>query len=44
VVVARVETRVHLQEAALEGLRLVTERDGLCLALAGSGIILYRLT
>jgi hypothetical protein len=44
VVVARVQIRVHLQEAAVEGLRLVTERDGLCQALAGSGVILYRLT
>jgi hypothetical protein len=44
VVVARVQVRLHLQEAAVEGLRLVTERDGLRLALAGNGDILYSLT
>ena len=44
VVVARVQVRLHLQEAAMEGLRLVTERDGLCLALAGNEDILYSLT
>jgi hypothetical protein len=40
VVVARVRVRLHLQEAAMEGLRLVTERDGLCLAMAANGDIL----
>ena len=44
VVVARVQVRLHLQEAAVEGLRLVTERDDLCLALAGNEDILYSLT
>jgi hypothetical protein len=44
VVVARVQVRLHLQEAAMEGLRLVTKRDVLSLALAGNEDILHSLT
>jgi hypothetical protein len=40
VAVATVQVRLHLQEAAVEEQRLVTERDGHCLVLAGTEDIL----
>jgi hypothetical protein len=44
VIVARVQVSLHLQETAMEGLSLVTETDGRCLAMAGNENILYSLT